>query len=156
MAVNRGKQFEDVFRKDWKQSFPNTFLLRLPDQTSGFYGSRNLCDFIAYFDGILFLIECKSHSGASIPFSDISQYKILSSFVGFKGIRVGVVVWLYDKDMVLYVPVQTIVQMVKDGKKSVGVKSLQEGYNIKIVPSTKMKVFMKSDYRFIRDLQEGE
>ena len=53
MAVNRGKQFEDVFRKDWKQSFPDTFLLRLPDQTSGFYGSRNLCDFIAYFDGIL-------------------------------------------------------------------------------------------------------
>ena len=105
MAVNRGKQFEDVFRKDWKQSFPNTFLLRLPDQTSGFYGFRNLCDFIAYFDGILFLIECKSHSGASIPFSDISQYKILSSYVGFKGIRVGVVVWLYDKDVVLYVPV---------------------------------------------------
>ena len=35
--VNRGKQFESRFQKDWKRCFPNTLVLRLKDDMSGYY-----------------------------------------------------------------------------------------------------------------------
>ena len=46
--------------------------------------------------------------------------------------------------------------MKLDGKKSVGLKAIQEGYNIKIIPSIKKKVFMDSDYSCLMDLIDGE
>jgi len=46
--------------------------------------------------------------------------------------------------------------MKQDGKKSVGIKAIQEGYNIKIIPSIKKRVFMDSDYSFLLQLEEGE
>ena len=45
MVVNRGKQFEDVI----KQAFlnvPDVSVDRLHDQMSGYFGSKNICDFI--------------------------------------------------------------------------------------------------------------
>lgn len=47
-------------------------------------------------------------------------------------------------------------QLIKDKKKSVGLKAIEEGYNIKIIPSTKKRTFMASDYSMLVDLQEGE
>ena len=35
MAVN-GKAFEEHFKEGWKKSFPDSFILRLPDQMSGY------------------------------------------------------------------------------------------------------------------------
>lgn len=46
--------------------------------------------------------------------------------------------------------------MKDDGKKSVGVKAIKEGYNIKIIPSTKRRVFLDSDYSCLVKLEDGE
>ena len=93
MAINSGKAFESEFREDWKKAFPNSFLYRLPDQQSYYKGaSINPCDFIGYNKGILYLVECKTHKGASIPFNAIPQYERLLSFVGLEGVRAGVIV----------------------------------------------------------------
>ena len=46
--------------------------------------------------------------------------------------------------------------MKADGKKSVGIKAYNDGYNIKAVPSKKLRVYMESDYNFMKDLKEGE
>ena len=155
--INRGKQFEEQFKKDFIKAFPNSFILRLPDQMSGYKSfSQNPCDFIAYTNGILFMIECKSHKGASAPFDVITQYDKLKSYQNITGVRVGVIVWLYEKDLVFYVPVKTIEQMKKEGKKSVGIKAIQEGYNIIEIPSEKKRVLMTSDYSVLLNLQEGE
>lgn len=152
-----GKAFEDRFRKDWKKCFPNTFILRIPDQLSGLKNSNNICDFICYNNSILWLVECKAHKGASIPFENISQYEKMSQCVGMQGVRAGIVLYLYDKDKVFYVPVSTITQMKKDGKKSVGLKAVEEGYRIVEIPSTKLRVFLESDYTYlVSELKEGE
>ena len=152
-----GKAFEDRFRKDWKKCFPNTFILRIPDQLSGLKNSNNICDFICYNNSILWLVECKGHKGASIPFENISQYEKMSQCVGMQGVRAGIVLYLYDKDKVFYVPVSTITQMKKDGKKSVGLKAVEEGYRIVEIPSTKLRVFLESDYTYlVSELKEGE
>lgn len=157
MALNLGKQFEQIFKEDWKRSFPNSFLYRLPDQQSRYRGaSQNPCDFIGFNDGVLYLLECKTHKGASIPFDAIPQYDRLVKYVGKPGIRVGIIVWLNEKDLVFYLPVQTLSQLKESGKKSVGLKTLAEGYNIKILPSVKKRVFMTTDYQELVDLIDGE
>ena len=154
---NLGKMFENKFKDNWKTCFPQGFIYRLPDQMSGYrYTSSNLCDFICFNEKILFLIELKSHKGASLPFKNITQYTKLKEKVDTQGVRAGVVLWLYEKDLVLYIPISTITQMKKDGKKSVGIKAIQEGYNIKIVPSIKKRVFMESDFSVLMSLKEGE
>jgi hypothetical protein len=39
-------------------------------------------------------------------------------------------------------------KMVKDGKKSIGIKMLQDSlYNIIVIPSEKKRVYLESDYR---------
>lgn len=152
---NYGKQFETKFKQDWSKSFPDTFLLRLNDQVTGYkFTSVNICDFIAYTGSKLYLLECKSHSGASLPFDAISQYDKLRKYVGMQGVRAGVVLWLYEKDKCLYIPIKTITHLKKNNQKSVGIRNLGEEDIIEI-PSVKKRVFMDSDYSFLRDLPEG-
>lgn len=151
-----GKAFEEHFKEDWKKSFPNSFILRLPDQMSGYKYSNNICDFICFNGGILYLIECKAHKGASLPFDKISQYPKLLDKANIYGIRSGVILYLYEKYRVFYIPVTTIKKMKEDGKKSVGIKALEEGYNIIEIPSKKLRVFTDSDYSILQNLKEGE
>ena len=154
---DRGKQFEARFREDWERTFPDSLILRIPDQMSGYKGaSKNICDFIEFDGKVLYFTECKTHAGASIPFDKITQYDSMLPFVGKLNVRVGVVLWLYEKDVVYYIPVSTIIQMKKDGKKSVGIKAYEDGYNIKVVPSKRLRVFLKSDYSFMSELKDGE
>ena len=63
---------------------------------------------------------------------------------------------MYDKEKVYYVPAKTIKQMKDDGKKSVGLKAVKEGYRIIEIPSKKLRVFMDSDYTILKDLKEGD
>lgn len=155
--INKGKQFEEKFKQDWKKCFSQSFIYRLPDQMSGYrYASSNLCDFICFNKDTLFLVELKSCKGASLPFINITQYEKLKAKVGIPGVRAGVILWLYEKDIVMYVPISTVTKMKSDGKKSVGLKAIDEGYNIKIIPSIKKRVFMDSDYSCLCNLEEGE
>lgn len=154
---DRGKQFEERFKSDWVKTFPQSVIIRLPDQMSGYKTtSKNICDFICFNDGILYLIECKSHKGASIPFECIKQFNLMKSYVGVKGVRVGVVLWLYEKDVEYYIPISTVELMKKDGKKSVGLKAYNDGYNIKRIPAKKKRVFLEADYSVLSELLEGE
>lgn len=156
MPVTRGKQFEERFKQDWVRTFPNGECVRLPDQVSGYkYTSQNICDFICYNYPNLFYIECKTHKKASIPLDNITQYERLIEHSGKQGVRSGVVIWLYDKDRVFYVPASTIKKMKEDGKKSIGLTSFDE-YDIIDLPSRKLRVFMETDYSCMMNLKEGE
>ena len=154
--IPRGKQFETKFKEDWFKSFPNSFLYRLPDQVSGYKNtSKNICDFIGFASGTLYLIECKSHKGASLPLSCISQFDSLKSKIGIPGVRSGVILWLIEKDKVLYIPTSTLVTLKEEGEKSVGLRHIDK-YNILNIPSMKKRVFMDSDYSVLQILKEGE
>ena len=149
MAIS-GKAFEEQFKENWKKSFPEGDITRLYDVTGGYLNVSNVSDFIGYSYPNMFYIECKVHKGASIPFTNITQYDKLLKKSGIKGVRAGVVLYLYEKFKVLYIPVKTIEQ------KSVGLKAIEEGYRIIEIPSTKLKVFMDSDYTVLMMLKEGE
>lgn len=154
MAINKGKAWEDKFRQDWRRCFPNSFMFRLKDQMTGYKEtSGNPCDFLCFpGNGELFLIECKEHKGASIPFTAIPQYDRLLEYQGLSGVRAGVVLWLSDKDRVFWISIEEMEKMVKDGKKSIGLKMFEDkSYNIIEIPSVKKRVYLDSDYTVLVD-----
>lgn len=154
MATNYGKKFEKVFEQGWKQTFPVSFILRLPDQQSGYFGSSsNPCDYICFNNGKLFMVELKSHAGNTFPFDALRQYDKLSKYVGIDGVHVCVIIWFRDKDKVVYCPMESIIKMRVDGKKSVNIKYLDtKEYNIIDIPSTKKRTFMYSDFSFLAEI----
>ena len=155
---NRGKQYEAQVKKNWKSSFPSGFLYRIPDQMSGYkFTSTNISDFIGFNEGNLFLIECKSHQGNTFPFSCLTQFETLKSYLGIPGVRIGVFLWLTDHDVEIYLPIQTVEKMKKDGLKSFNIKyKPEEPYHFYIFPSKKKRVFLESDYSLLTSLQEGD
>ena len=153
MSIDYGKKFEERFKLDWINSTGGV-IVRLYDNTSGYLSISNVSDYICYKYPNIFFIECKSHKGSSIPFSAITQYDKLIKFSNILGVRSGVVLWLYEKDIVLYIPVSVIKQLKDIGEKSVGIRHLDE-YDIIKIPSEKLRVFMKSDYSVLLSLKEG-
>ena len=150
-SVNYGKKFEQIFKHDWRKSFPEGFIYRLNDQVSGYkITSANVCDFICYNYPTLYLIECKTHKGASIPFKNITQYERMLSYSNIDGVVSGIVLWLYEKDIgPIFIPISTITKLKKEGKKSVGIKAIEEGYDIIVLPSNKKRVFYETDYSIL-------
>lgn len=93
MAINKGKIWEKCFQESWEQSFPNSFILRIPDQQSGYYNaSRNISDFICFKSPYLFLVECKTIKGKTLPFSNLKQYERMLPYENIKYIKTGFIV----------------------------------------------------------------
>ena len=153
--INYGKKFEEKFKLDWQESIPDSCIIRLYDNVSGYLSISNVSDYLCYKYPNIFIIECKSHKGASIPFDAITQHNKMIHYVGITGLRVGVILWLYEKDKVLYIPTRVIQQLIDEGEKSVGIRHLQK-YDILEIPSEKLRVFMKSDYSVLLSLQEED
>lgn len=151
---NYGKAFEDKFKKDFGL-LEGSSIDRLYDTMNGYKSIKQISDFIGYKYPFIFYLECKSHKGASIPLSNITQYDNLKKKVGIPGVRSGVVLWLYEKDKVFYVPTSTITKLKQDGEKSVGLRHIGK-YRIIEVPSVKLRVFMDSDYSVLMNLEDGD
>jgi Holliday junction resolvase len=152
MSNDLGKQFEDKFKSDWKKSFPDGTIIRLYDQMSGYKTvSQNICDFIGYARGTLFLMECKTIKGNTFPFSNLKQYEKLLAKKNIKGVKAGVVIWFYEKDTIMFVPIEEAEKMITDGEKSVNCKKVVDNmyekcYSIIQIPGIKKRVFIDSDY----------
>ena len=157
MSTNRGKEFESHFKHDFLSSLPQASIDRLIDVMSGYKHISNICDFIGYSFPFIFYLECKSIDGNTFPFSNLSQYNMLLQKVGLKGVRAGVVIWFKDHSRILYVPVSTITQMKKDGKKSVNIRTdMDSKYRILEIPSVKKRVFLESDYSILLNTVDGD
>lgn len=150
MADNYGKKFEAKFVEDWLK-LPNSTIERLYDPVGGFRGVSNISDFVCYSYPQMFFMECKSIKGNTFPFSNLKQYTRLCTKSGIKGVNAGVTIWFYEKDEVLYVPIEVCKQMIENGEKSVNCKKVVDKtyspcYDIVRIPSIKKRVFMDSDY----------
>ena len=149
MADSRGKEFEKRFKRDWEK-MPQALALRLPDQQSGYYGtSANPCDFIRYHYPCLFLLELKTHQGNTFPFTAFRQYSKLKQLYkpDLQGVKIGVVLWLYSHEKVVYIPIQSFIKMEQDGKKSFSVKYIDtQEYSCLELPATKLRTYQVVDY----------
>lgn len=154
MADNLGKKFELKFKEDFAK-IPNSSIDRIYDVTSGYYGLRNICDFIGYCYPRIYYLECKSILGNTFPLSNLKQYDKLRGKTGIKGVIVGVIIWFRDHDKVVFVPINTITQLKEEGKKSVHVNMIKDNkYKIIDIPSVKKRTFLDSDYTVLIDMEE--
>lgn len=109
MAVSRGKQFEDIVKKAF-EAVKDTVIVRLHDQTTGYFGSKNPCDFLIYHKPVLYVLECKSVRGNTLPFSNITefQWNSLMSMGDVQGVVAGILCWWIDRDVTLFIPSQKL------------------------------------------------
>lgn len=155
VPTNYGKKFEEKFKGDFLK-LDGSSLDRLYDTMNGYKSIKQISDFIGYVYPNIFYLECKSHKGASVPLSNITQYDNLKKKIGIPGVRSGVVLWLYEKDKVFYIPAKTLVRLKEeDGEKSVGLRHVDK-YRMIEIPSDKKRVFMDSDYSVLLQLMDGD
>lgn len=162
--TNRGKDFEGVF-KECCEKVDGVSIDRLHDQTTGYVGSSNICDFIVYRYPYEYYLECKStHSNTfsihSNPkkdkygrlkgfYGNISdtQWKGLSEKQQIDGVLAGVILWFINKDVTVFIPIEELQRLYDKGIKSVHY-SLKDLDNYILLKGKKKRVFF--DY-FMED-----
>lgn len=133
MAVNRGKDFEDVM-KTCMLEVNNTVkrkvvdVQRLYDTTNGFSGIKQPSDFSVYMFPHQFYLECKSTHSHTLNKNYISQMTELEKKAKVEGVIAGVFIWFQEDDLTIFVPVETLVNhFYNRDKKSVAVKEVYNG-----------------------------
>lgn len=148
---NRGKQFEQHIREAFLK-VPNCSVDRLHDQTTGFKGSSNICDFIVYKEPYEYYLECKSCHGNTWNFGNLTdnQYKGLNEKSVIQGVYAGVLVWWVDWDVTIYFPIEYIKLLKEHGFKSLKFTNA-EGIPVNGV---KKRVFFDYDMKMLlEDIQ---
>ena len=144
---NKGKKFEQKFKEDWNKTVQDSSIDRLFDGTSGFKNISNISDFIAYAYPNIYYIECKTTQDVSFPIKHLTQYEKLTQKIGIKGVVVGVLIWYYNYDHVVFIPITTVKEIKETGVKSINInKLLVSDYEYIEIPSVKKRTFMDSDY----------
>lgn len=129
MAVNRGKQFEDIIKESFLK-VTDVSIDRLHDQTNGYLGSSNICDFIVYKKPYEYYIECKSVHGNTLSihsndpkkkYGNITnkQWEGLLEKSKIKGVFAGIICWWIDKDITRFIPIQVLQCEKNSGMKSI-------------------------------------
>ena len=140
MAQNRGKDFENVVREAFEK-VPNVSIDRLHDQTTGWKGSTNICDFIVYREPYEYYFECKSVHGNTLPFRNISatQWNGLLEKSFIEGVYAGIICWWIDKDRTLFIPIQTLQKLLNSG--NVSYRYDWDSYDVVEIKGKKKRVF---------------
>ena len=157
MSVNRGKQFEDVVKEAFEK-LPDVSIDRLHDQTTGYLGSSNICDFIVYRFPTIFYIECKSVHGNTLSihsnnpknkYGNITnkQFEGLCEKSKIDGVQAGVLIWWVDKDVTKYFPIGYINKLIENGQKSI---PYTNAWGTE-VPGKKKRVFFDYDMEALLD-----
>lgn len=122
--TNRGKDFEASFRKQMEIS--GFDVNRVADNTAGYMGGRNICDFITYLYPNIFYFELKSTKGNTLPFTNITdnQFSGLIEKEKFQGAGAGVIVWYTEKDKTFFVSADCLLNLKVEGWKSVHINEL--------------------------------
>lgn len=144
MAENRGKKFEKVIREAFEK-VPDISIDRLHDQTTGFKGSQNICDFIVYKKPYEYYIECKTIKGASLPLVNITntQWNGLLEKSIIDGVFAGVLCWWYDRDITKFIPIQVLQKIKETGVKSVN--CYEDNKDMITIKGRKKRVFYDYD-----------
>ena len=172
MAVNRGKDFEKVIQKCIER-VKGVSIDRLHDQTNGFAGSKNPCDFIVYKKPYLYYIECKTVHGNTLSihsndekhkYGNITNYQWEELLKKSKidGVIAGIICWWVDKDITRFIPIQALecLRTLWDEKSvrfdtEVVYDGLSDTYTLPIIEGDKLRVYYDYDMNeFFHDIEK--
>lgn len=161
ISQNEGKKFE----LDLKSSIPDTcWLYRLRDNASSFangtntrFTSSNICDYIMFDDitKTLFLIECKSTKGTSIPLSMIrdNQIKGLKEAGNHMLVSGFLINFRNEKNDTYFISISNFSDMINSvKKKSFNMKDLENFGAIKIESAKKRTRYTYNIQKMIEEL----
>lgn len=135
--MNSGKVFERQFRKCCLKD-SELFYYRLKDSPSGWsngvnsgvrFTNDNICDAFVFKSPVLFLLELKSHTGASLPFSCIRQNQIdgLMDASKHKNVFAGVICSFDQKQRCFFLGIQKVKELQdSQTRKSIPIKYFEE------------------------------
>lgn len=157
MSINRGKKFESVIQQSFEK-VKKTAVVRLHDQTTGYVGSKNPCDFLIYHKPCLYAIECKSvHKNTFSIHSNNPkkkyglitnyQWESLMQVSSVKGVHAGVIIWFIDKDVTLFIPISVLDMCYKQGWKSINYVKAQSMRDVIQIKGRKKRVFFDYNMR---------
>ena len=161
IAQNEGKKFET----DIKKSIPDTcWFYRLRDNASAFAGgentrftSSNICDYLLLDDKTrtLFLVECKSTKGTSIPLSMIrdSQIDGLKEASKHQLVAGLLVNYRNENNDTFFILIDEYLDLIESlGKKSFNVKDLIDIGATRIESEKKRTRYKYNIEKMIREL----
>ncbi|MBR4377310.1 MAG: Holliday junction resolvase RecU [Bacilli bacterium] len=155
MAVNRGKQFEQVIRESFNR-VPNTNVTRLADDMGGFKGKSQPCDFLIFHSPYLYAIECKSVHGNTFPLSNITdnQWKGLQEMSTVNRVIAGVMIWFIDKDVTTFYSIKALKWFKEQGAKSIRFSDELFGITIRMQGKKKRVFFEYDAEQFFREAEQ--
>ena len=171
MSVNRGKQFEAVVYECFEK-IPDVSVLRIHDQTNGFKGSTNPCDFLVYHKPYLYAIECKSVHGNTFPiysknsknqYGNVTnfQWKTLLEMSYVTGVHAGLLVWFIDKDETVFFDIRLLQRWRDAGHKSIHsypewIEYVEDKHDWCYVTGRKKRVFYEYDMvKFFKEMEDS-
>lgn len=155
-GVNRGKQFEHHVKEAFEK-VSGVSIDRLHDQTTGYRGSQNICDFIVYKEPYEYYIECKTVHGNTLPFSNITdtQWNGLLEKSKIEGVFAGIICWWIDKNVTRFIPIQ----MLEILKTELTAKSIRFDFlhpDVVYIHGKKKRVFFDYDMKEFFNIIEKE
>lgn len=98
---------------------------RIPDQMTGMFGSKNICDFILFKSPEMYYIESKSTWEDRWDFNQLTetQYSGLLSKSKIDHVHGVVFLLFFSYQRAFWIPIESIQTLYEKGKKSINIKS---------------------------------
>lgn len=101
---------------------------RIPDQMTGFYGSKNICDFTCFKSPFMYYVESKATYNDRFDFSMITDTQreglLKKSRIPF--VRGIVIVLFASYKRAFMIDIRSIVKSIESGNKSVNINRLNK------------------------------
>lgn len=146
-----GKKAEQKLRKWLDRPQDGYCFDRLPDQMTGFYGSKNICDFILFKSPNMYYIESKATWADRFDFSMITDYQYENLLKKSMIANVyGVIVVLFAAEQRAFIiDIREIDKVKASGKKSLNIKKISnwniQYREIQTIPSRKALLDYKGE-----------
>ena len=154
MSVNRGKQFEDIIREQFKK-LKNVVTIRLYDVTTGYINQNNICDLIVYKKPNMIFLECKTTNSSTLNFKSQIRENQLNGLLDkskIDGIIAGILCWFIQYDKTIFLPIQYIDELMKKNKKSFNINNYHEDKVIEIEGDKKRIFFNYNLEKFLNNI----
>ena len=121
-----GKDAEQKIREWLNRPEDGYCFDRIPDQLSGHYGSKNICDFTLFKAPYMYYIESKATWADRFEFSMISEHQYNSLLMKSKITNVyGVIMVLFaTHKRAFIIDINEIDKLIQSGKKSINIKKI--------------------------------
>lgn len=162
MATNLGKQAEQRIYTWLNRPADGFDMHRLPDQVSGFYGSKNPSDFILYKYPYQAYIESKATYEDRFSFDMLSdfQHASLADKNRIRGVCGFVIVLFASYKRAFIINIAEIDKLIEQGKKSINIKKLWnfKFYEIRTIPNNRKTLldYDTSDTSIIEAMSEKD